>query len=91
MESKYSLPKDGGLIADEAFKDLTQRYERIATQAYESEYEGVQYIADNIVAAIKGEFICYCIVRVSCPLEFLYDTFNLFERGQFETIASNRE
>ena len=40
------------MIADEAFKDLTQRYERIATRAYESEYEGVQYIADNIVAAI---------------------------------------
>ena len=54
MSNKYALPKDGGLIADEAFKDLTQRYERIATQAYESEYEGVQYIADNIVAAIKA-------------------------------------
>ena len=52
MSSKYALPKDGGLIADEAFKDLTQRYERIATCAYENEYEGVQYIADNIVAAI---------------------------------------
>ena len=52
MSSKYALPKDGGLIADEAFKDLTQRYERIATSAYESEYEGVQHIADSIVAAI---------------------------------------
>ena len=54
MSSKYALPKDGGLIADEAFKDLTQRYERIATSAYESEYEGVQYIADNIIAAISS-------------------------------------
>ena len=54
MNNKYALPKDGGLIADEAFKDLTQRYERIATQAYESEYEGVQYVADNIIAAIKA-------------------------------------
>ena len=54
MNNKYALPKDGGLIADKAFKDLTQRYERIATQAYESEYEGVQYIADNIVEAIKS-------------------------------------
>ena len=54
MNNKYALPKDGGLIADEAFKDLTQRYERIATQAYESEYEGVLHIADNIVAAIKA-------------------------------------
>ena len=54
MSSKYALPKSGGLIADEAFKDLTQRYERIATQAYESEYEGVQYVADKIVSAIKA-------------------------------------
>ncbi len=54
MSSKYALPKDGGLIADEAFKDLTQRYERIATRAYENEYDGVQYIADNIVAAISA-------------------------------------
>ena len=53
MNSKYALPKDGGLIADAAFKDLTQRYEKIATQAYESEYEGVQYVADAIVTAIK--------------------------------------
>ena len=54
MNNKYALPKDGGLIADEAFKDLTQRYERISTQAYESEYEGVQYIAGAIVEAIKA-------------------------------------
>ena len=54
MSSKYALPKDGGLIADEAFKDLTQRYERITTSAYDSEYEGVQYIADSIVAAISA-------------------------------------
>ena len=54
MSSKYALPKDGGLIADEAFKDLTQRYERVTTSAYDSEYEGVQYIADSIVAAISA-------------------------------------
>ena len=54
MSSKYALPKDGGLIADEAFKDLTQRYERITTSAYDNEYEGVQYIADSIVAAISA-------------------------------------
>ena len=54
MSSKYALPKNGGLIADEAFKDLTQRYERIATRVYESEYGGVQYIADSIVSAIKA-------------------------------------
>lgn len=54
MNSKYGLPKDGGLIADEAFKDLTQRYERIATQVHTSEYSGVQYVAECIVKAIKA-------------------------------------
>ena len=54
MSSKYALPKNGGLIADGAFEDLTQRYERIATRVYESEYVGVQYIADSIVSAIKA-------------------------------------
>ena len=53
MSSKYALPKNGGLIAG-AFEDLTQRYERIATRVYESEYVGVQYIADSIVSAIKA-------------------------------------
>ena len=53
MNNKYALPKDGGLIVDKALKDLAQRYEKIATQVYESEYEGVQYVADTIVKAIK--------------------------------------
>ena len=54
MNSKYALPKDGGLIADAAFKDLTQRYERIDTKVYNSEYAGVQHVADCIVNAIKS-------------------------------------
>ena len=53
MNSKYALPKDGGLVADVAVKDLAQRYERIATQVYESEYLGVQYVADEIVRSIN--------------------------------------
>ena len=52
MNSKYALPKDGGLIADAALQELTQRFERIATRVYENEYDGVNYVADNIVAAI---------------------------------------
>ncbi len=58
MNSKYSLPKDGGLIADAAIKDLASRYEKMNTHVYESEYIGVQYIADQIIAAVnahKGE------------------------------------
>ena len=54
MNSKYALPKDGGLIADAAFKDLTQRYERIDTKVCNSEYAGVQHVADCIVSAIKS-------------------------------------
>lgn len=54
MNNKYALPKDGGLIADEAFKDLTRRYEKIALQVYENEYVGVRYAADNIVSAINA-------------------------------------
>ncbi len=53
MNSKYGLPKDGGLIVEEAFRDLTQRYERIATKVHESEYSGVRHVADIIVKAIK--------------------------------------
>ena len=52
MNSKYQLPKDGGLIKESAPKDIMHRYERIPTKVFENEYEGVKYIADNIVAAI---------------------------------------
>ena len=52
MNSKYALPKQGGLKNDEVFRDLVQRYEKIPTLAYDSEYNGVQHIADAIVAAI---------------------------------------
>ena len=54
MSSKYALPKDGGLVADHAFKDLAQRYEKIPTRICENEHDGVEYVADSIVAAIKG-------------------------------------
>ena len=54
MRNKYALPKQGGLIADEVFRDLVQRYEKIPTLAYDSEHNGVRYIADTIVAAITS-------------------------------------
>ena len=54
MNSKYSLPKDGGLIANAAPDDLILRYERLATRIYENEYAGVQYVADAIVKAITA-------------------------------------
>ena len=58
MSNKYALPKQGGLIADEVFRDLVQRYEKIPTLAYDSEYNGVRYIADTIVAAITSHHCC---------------------------------
>ena len=53
MNNKYSLPKGGGLISESAPRDIIHRYEKIHTKVYENEYEGVQYVADNIVKAIR--------------------------------------
>ena len=53
MNNKYSLPKDGGLIAESAPRDIIHRYEKIHTRVYENEYQGVQYVADTIVKAIR--------------------------------------
>ena len=52
MNNKYSLPKDGGLIAESAPRDIIHRYEKIGTRIYPSEYQGVQYVADAIVQAV---------------------------------------
>lgn len=48
MNNKYSLPKDGGLIAESTPRDIIHRYEKIHTTVYENEYLGVQYVADTI-------------------------------------------
>ena len=52
MNNKYSLPKDGGLIAESTPRDIIHRYEKIHTTVYENEYLGVQYVADTIIKAI---------------------------------------
>ena len=54
--SKYKLPKDGGLVKDYAPKDIIHRYERMATRVFESEYYGVQYVADSICRLIKQHY-----------------------------------
>lgn len=54
MNNKYSLPKDGGLIESAAPRDIIHRYEKIRTKVYANEYEGVQYVADTIVKAIRN-------------------------------------
>lgn len=54
MNNKYSLPKDGGLVESSTPRDIIHRYEKIRTQVYENEYQGVQYVADVIVRAIRN-------------------------------------
>ena len=53
MNAKYQLPKDGGLIKEAAPKDIVHRYEKIPTRVFESEYNGVQYVADIICRMIR--------------------------------------
>ncbi|MEG2366340.1 MAG: PIG-L family deacetylase [Alistipes sp.] len=54
MNSKYSLPKDGGLIATSAPRDIIHRCEKTRTLVYENEYQGVHYVADMIVKMIRN-------------------------------------
>lgn len=54
MKSKYTLPKDGGLITAGVPRDIICRYEKVPTEIFETEYKGVQHVADQIVAAING-------------------------------------
>lgn len=54
MKSKYTLPKDGGLITTGVPRDIICRYEKVPTEIFETEYKGVQHVADQIVAAING-------------------------------------
>ena len=54
MNNKFSLPKDGGLKTESAPRDILRRYERMRTQIYANEYEGVSHVADLIVKAIRN-------------------------------------
>ena len=54
MNHKYQLPKDGGLAKESAPKDIVHRYERMPTRVFESEYHGVQYIADIICRLVRN-------------------------------------
>ena len=53
MKSKYSLPKDGGLILDSIPQDIVHRFEKIRTSIHKNEYDGVQHVADGIVSMIR--------------------------------------
>ena len=54
MNNKYSLPKSGGLIPDVTPSDILHRFEKIPTNIFTNEYDGVQHVADTIVEAIKN-------------------------------------
>lgn len=60
MNNKYSLPKDGGLSATPAPRDIIHRCEKIRTLVYENEYQGVQYVADLIVKMIRNYNETHC-------------------------------
>ena len=51
MSNKYSLPEDGGAIEKTALQDIIHRYEKISTQVFPAETDGVRYVADRIVRA----------------------------------------
>ena len=53
MEGKYTLPKDGGLIAETLPRDLLNRYEKMPTQVFQTEQSGVNYLADMIVQMLN--------------------------------------
>ena len=54
MKSKYTLPKDGGLITNGVPRDIYCRYEKVPTEIFDTEYAGVQHVADQVVAAINA-------------------------------------
>ena len=54
MKSKYTLPKDGGLITACVPRDIYCRYEKVPTEIFETEYAGVQHVAGQIISAINS-------------------------------------
>lgn len=54
MDSKYSLPQDGGLILEGTPRDIIHRYEKIPTSVFEIENQGVGYVAQQIIDAITA-------------------------------------
>src|SRR5574344_485079 len=54
INSRYSLPKDGGLIECATPRDIIHSYEKIHTTVFESDCDGVDYVAKMIVDAVKS-------------------------------------
>lgn len=52
--TKYSLPKDGGLIGGSVPKDVLSRFEKVPTDIYPNENAAVKELANHIVAEINA-------------------------------------
>ena len=74
MNNKYQLPRDGGLIEEAAPRDIIHRREKIRTQGVDSEYRGVQYVADIICRMIRSH-------EQSAPVDDMFDEGRPFVLG----------
>ncbi|MFI3280974.1 MAG: 6-phosphogluconolactonase [Rikenellaceae bacterium] len=54
MNSKYSLPTEGGLKISETPQDVISGYEKIATTIFPSEQDGVKHLADQVIEMINA-------------------------------------
>ncbi len=53
MNSKYTLPQDGGLKKSETLVGAISSFEKIPTHIFDEERDGVDYLADLIISMIK--------------------------------------
>ncbi len=74
MEGKYTLPKDGGLIEKNVPRDLLHRYEKMPTKVFETEQDGVTYLADMIVRMLRQH-------NQKCVQDDFYEEFDPFVLG----------
>ena len=93
MKSKYTLPKDGGLITAGVPRDIYCRYEKVPTEIFETEYAGVQYVADQIVDAINAhsgtEPFLLGLTTGKTPLGLYRELVKRYEEGKvsFKNVA----
>ena len=93
MKSKYTLPKDGGLITAGVPRDIYCRYEKVPTEIFETEYAGVQHVADQVVAAINAhegaEPFLLGLTTGKTPLGLYRELVNRYEKGlvSFKNVA----
>lgn len=86
MNSENLLPKDGGLIAGAVPKDIIHRYEKIPTEVFDSEQQGVNYVADMIERMIgsksAGETFVLGLTTGNTPLGLYAELVNRYRAGR---------